>query len=64
MRELKGLTIVMMGASGGIGSATAMRVAKPGVNLAICASQRERLEALAARTNETGANVYAGTVDV
>ena len=44
MRSLEGLTIVMVGASGGIGCATALQIAKPGVNIAMCASRKERLE--------------------
>ena len=30
MRSLEGLTIVLMGASGGMGTACALRLAKPG----------------------------------
>ena len=64
MRELKGLTVVMMGASGGIGSATALRIAKPGVNIAMCASRLERLNTIAEKVKEAGAAVYAQAVDV
>lgn len=64
MNNLEGQTIVMMGASGGIGSATAMKIAKPGVNLAICASKPERLEKLKEKIIEKGANVYSETVDL
>lgn len=64
MRELKGLTVVMMGASGGIGSATALRIAKPGVNIAMCASRLERLNTVAEKVKEAGAAVYAQAVDV
>lgn len=64
MRELKGLTIVMMGASGGIGSATAKLVSKPGVNIALCASRIERLSAVAEEVRAAGAEVYFAEVDV
>ena len=64
MRSLEGLTVVMMGASGGMGSATAKLIAKPGVNIAMCASRKERLEQVAGEIAEKGANVYASAVDI
>lgn len=64
MRSLEGLTIVMVGASGGIGCATALQIAKPGVNIAMCASRKERLEKAAELVKAKGANVYAAAVDI
>ena len=63
MRKLEGLTIVMMGASGGIGSATAMQLAGNGVNMALCSVDGPGLEDLRARVCEKGAEVYAQVVD-
>lgn len=64
MRSLEGLTIVMVGASGGMGSATALQIAKPGVNIAMCASRKERLDPVAAQVEEKGATVFAEAVDI
>lgn len=64
MRSLEGLTVVMMGASGGIGTATAMQIARPGVNIAVSSSNQSRVDALKEKLSGTGANVYAAVVDV
>ncbi len=64
MRKIEGLTIVMMGASGGIGSASAMQMAGKGVNLALCSVDGPALENLKGRLEEKGASVYAEVVDV
>ena len=64
MRTLEGLTVVMTGAAGGIGSAAAMQIAKPGVRLAICGKSEEKLAALADRLSAAGAEVFARAADV
>ncbi len=64
MRNLEGLTIVMMGATGGMGTATARLLARPGVNLAFSSSRQERVDALADVLSGTGASVFGRVVDV
>lgn len=64
MRSLEGLTVVMMGATGGMGTATALQLAKPGVNLAFSSSKQERVDALSEKLAVTGANVFGAVVDV
>lgn len=64
MRSLEGLTVVMMGATGGMGTATALQLAKPGVNLAFSSSKQERVDALSEKLAGTGANVFGAVVDV
>ena len=64
MRSLKGLTIVMMGATGGMGTATALQLASPGVNIAFCSSNEERVSAFEKTLADTGATVYGAVVDV
>ena len=64
MRTLENLSIVMMGASGGIGSATALRIAAPKVKIAFCSIDRKGLEDLAVRLEEKGAAVFHRVVDV
>lgn len=64
MRKLEGLTMVMMGASGGIGTAAALQLAGSGVNMAICSVDGQGLEALKGDLEEKGASVYAKVVDV
>ena len=64
MRKLEGLTIVMMGASGGMGAAAALQLAKEGVNMALCSIDEPQLEELAKKVSEKGAYVYSKVVDV
>lgn len=64
MRSLKGLTIIMFGASGGMGSATAKRIANSGANLAICAIDQEGISKLENDLKEKGASVLSRVVDV
>ena len=63
MRDLAGLSIYLMGASGGIGGATALKIAKPGVKIAICSVDQKGLDALEAQLKEKGAEVFARFVD-
>jgi short-subunit dehydrogenase len=62
MRDPK--TILITGASSGIGEALAEAYAGPGVTLVLTGRDRERLDAVAARCMERGAEVRAATVDV
>ena len=56
--------ILITGGSSGIGEALAMHYAAPGVFLALSGRDTARLEAVAARCREQGAEVAAETVDV
>ena len=62
MRDPK--TILITGASSGIGEALAEAYARPGAMLALTGRDRERLDAVAARCMERGAVVRAARVDV
>jgi short-subunit dehydrogenase len=62
MRDPK--TILITGASSGIGEALAEAYARPGVTLVLTGRDRERLDAVVARCMERGAVVRAATVDV
>jgi len=64
MRELKGLSIIMIGGSGGMGNATANKIAKPGVHIGICSIDDARLEELNVELSEKGADIYTKHVDV
>jgi short-subunit dehydrogenase len=57
-------TILITGASSGIGEALALIYAGPGMTLVLTGRDRERLNAVAARCTERGAAVRAATVDV
>ncbi|MCX7681410.1 MAG: SDR family NAD(P)-dependent oxidoreductase [Anaerolineae bacterium] len=52
--DWKGKAAVVTGASGGIGAAIALRLARAGMRIALVARNRERLEALAAQVREAG----------
>ena len=64
MRSLEGLTVVMMGATGGMGTATALQIAKPGVNIAFSSSKLERVDVLMDKLQDKGAEVFGAAVDV
>jgi short-subunit dehydrogenase len=57
-------SIVITGASSGIGEALALDYARPGVALALTGRDAGRLESVAAACRAKGATVAAGTVDV
>jgi short-subunit dehydrogenase len=62
MRDPK--TILITGASSGIGEALAEAYARAGVTLVLTGRDRERLDAVAARCMDRGAAVLTATVDV
>jgi NADP-dependent 3-hydroxy acid dehydrogenase YdfG len=57
-------TILITGASSGIGEALAEAYAGPGISLALTGRDRVRLDAVAARCMERGAAVRSATVNV
>jgi short-subunit dehydrogenase len=57
-------TIVITGASSGIGRALALRYARDGARLALLGRDRGRLDEVAAECRELGADVRTGAVDV
>lgn len=57
-------TIVITGASSGIGAALARVYAAPGVTLGLIGRNRERLDAVAAECRSAGAEVELGRLDV
>jgi NADP-dependent 3-hydroxy acid dehydrogenase YdfG len=62
--ELKGTVALVTGASSGIGEATALALADQGAAIAIAARRKDRLDALAKRISDTGAEVVAIEADV
>lgn len=64
MRDIKGMSLVMMGASGGIGSATAVRLAREGIKIAICSIDEAGLATLEKELTAKGAQVFSKVVDV
>lgn len=57
-------TIVITGASSGVGLATALRLAKPGVNMVLIARRRPPLDDVAEQCRERGANALVLTGDM
>lgn len=64
MNRIEGQWALVTGASAGIGTACARRLADAGVNLVLWARRLERLEALAAELKSRGVQVRAAAVDV
>jgi NADP-dependent 3-hydroxy acid dehydrogenase YdfG len=62
MREPR--SIVITGASSGIGAALAEAYARPGIHLALAGRDRQRLAAAAERCRAAGAEVEEGVIDV
>lgn len=64
MGKLDGKTAIITGCSGGLGKQTAIRFAKEGANLAICARSIDKLNNTARQCEELGAQVLAMKVDL
>ncbi|WP_281300870.1 MULTISPECIES: SDR family NAD(P)-dependent oxidoreductase [unclassified Iodidimonas] len=64
MTEQKAGSILITGASSGIGEALALHYAKPGVFLALSGRDQERLDAIAQSCRGRGADVDAQIIDV
>jgi len=57
-------SILITGASSGLGEALALEYAAPGVNLALCGRNEDRLQAVAEHCRTLGAKVNATVIDV
>ncbi len=62
--KLKDKVALVTGGSRGIGRATALRFAKEGCNVAICARGQERLDSTLAELNALGVKTFGLTADV
>ena len=61
---LKGKIAVITGGSDGIGLATALRLAREGADVAVCARRQEPLDQAAAQLRKAGAQVLAVSADM
>ena len=61
MNEIKNKVVIIMGASSGIGEATAIKLAEQGAKLVIAARREDKISQLAAQLGE---NVFYQTADV
>ncbi|NHC15367.1 SDR family NAD(P)-dependent oxidoreductase [Motilibacter deserti] len=59
-----GTTALVTGASGGIGAATALSLAAEGMNVALVARRKDRLDELAERIRSEGGNALAIEADI
>jgi NADP-dependent 3-hydroxy acid dehydrogenase YdfG len=64
MSGVKGKTVVITGASGGIGEATALLLAERGANVVLGARRSDRLQALADRIVDAGGKAAFAQTDV
>jgi NADP-dependent 3-hydroxy acid dehydrogenase YdfG len=63
-QPLAGTSVLVTGASSGIGEATARRFARLGADVGLVARRRDRLESLAAELGESGCRVVVVEADV
>jgi len=63
-RRLEGTTVLVTGASSGIGEATALALAEQGAAVAVVARRKDRLDALAARVRDAGGTALVLEADV
>jgi NADP-dependent 3-hydroxy acid dehydrogenase YdfG len=61
---IRGKTVLITGASSGIGEATALRLAASGASVVLSARRKDRLDALVARIEATGGKAAALASDV
>jgi NADP-dependent 3-hydroxy acid dehydrogenase YdfG len=64
MSEIEGKVVAITGASGGIGEATALRLAAVGAKVVLGARRADRLQALAERIEKTGGEAAYRVTDV
>ena len=64
MRQLNGKVVIITGASGGIGSELARRLAPSGVKLALCGRAEEKLNKLKEETEKLGAETMVWVGDI
>jgi 3-oxoacyl-[acyl-carrier protein] reductase len=64
MTDLQGKTAIVTGASGGIGQAVAVAMAKAGADVAICGQNQERLAATAELVKAAGRRVLSYAMNV
>jgi short-subunit dehydrogenase len=64
MKQLKDCKVLLLGASGGIGSAIARQLAGRGIAVTLVGRQRETLDILASELSKTGASISVMTGDL